>query len=136
MAIHNTLDWPQALGKGLVFLAGNVTTGAVGAVGAIEGKGFAATAVPYNVGSITRDDVGRYVFYLPGSGTVDVLAAFFSLEEATKDLKWQILARDDSARTVELQITTNGTEAVAPAAADLTDGGKIHFMFIVKNSSV
>lgn len=136
MAIHRMFDSVSALGKRLVFLAGNVTTGAAGAVGAIEGKGFAATAVGSDVGSIVHDATGEYTFTLPGSGTVDVLFATFSLEESTKDLKWQILSRDDSARTITLQIRTNGTEAVAPADADLTSGGVIHYMFIVKNSSV
>jgi VCBS repeat-containing protein len=136
MAISRRLSQVQALPKGLVLLCGNFTTSdGSGAIGTIEGTGFATTAVAPNVGSIELDAPGTYTFTLPGSGTVDILSMWFTLEEPTKDLKWQVLSRDDSARTVTLEIRTNGTEAVAPVDADLTSGGKVHFGFWVKNSS-
>jgi hypothetical protein len=136
MAISRRLSQMQALPKGLVLLCGNfVTTDASGAIGTIEGTGFATTAVGSDVGSIALSAVGTYTFTLPGSGTVDILSMGFCLEEPTKDLKWQVLSRDDAARTVVLEIRTNGTEAVAPVDADLTSGGKVHFHFWVKNST-
>lgn len=136
MTIHNMLNAPLALGKGLVLLSGSVAIGATGAVGAITGTGFAATAVGSLVGSIVRDDVGTYTFTLPGSGEVKTLFASVTLVEPTKDLKWQLLSKTDADRELVLEIKTNGTEAVAPADADLTSGGEILYFFVCKTSSV
>ncbi len=123
MAITRLLSDPKALDKGVVLLAGNVAIGGSGAVGTVEGKGV----------TVALGTTGVYTFTLAGSGTVDVLAAFFMQEavSATSPLHIVISARDDSART----ITITCTDADTPAATNPGNGDKIHFFIVVKNSS-
>lgn len=130
MALVSMLDFPQALGKKLVFLAGNMTADSSGDPAAIEGKGFGLTATFPHVGTISHDATGTYTLTLPGSGTVDVLASFFQVQAGAARYP-TVTIRDDDSRTITVLITDD-----SGADTDLGDGEQLHFLLVVKNSSV
>lgn len=118
----------QHCNAGVVYISGNFTFNGSGAPDAAQGK-------PFNVAGtdLTRSSTGVYVLTVPGSGTVDILSATFTLEDTAKHLVHRISARDDSARTIELTFMDQGTPSTTtdPAVADPTDGAILHVFLVV-----
>lgn len=111
---------------GTVLIAGNFTFNGAGAPDAAQGKPFAVAGT-----DLVRDSEGVYTLTVPGSGTVDILCACFTLEDTAKHLVHRISARDDSARTIELTFMDQGTTSADPAVADPTDGAILHVFLVV-----
>ena len=122
-----TLSDLHTYGMGRVLLSVKFAIGATGAVGAIDGKGFAATAaLPYK-GSVVRDDVGTYTITLPGRGAVqDIIPVGEPVLIVNGNNLWvRIDAIDLDARTITLQCvgrdsTFDDTEAASGDSLCLT----------------